>query len=151
MVEPVRTILCPLDLSEHSLLALEHAAYFARQHDAQLFLLYVMPTEDSRLPAALYRRDEKSGGADLIWAEQAARGKVQEMAHTRLTEGMRYDILVRGGEPATEILAAAERIAAGMIVMVTHGRTGLAHFLVGSVAERVVRESLCPVLLIRGS
>ncbi|HXG21119.1 MAG TPA: universal stress protein [Methylomirabilota bacterium] len=150
MVEPVRTILCPADLSENSLMALEYAAYFARQHHAKLYVLYVLPTEEVSLPSELYRRDEKSGGADLGWAEKVAREKVQEMAHHCLNEGICYHILVRSGDPATGILAAAESIAAGMIVMVTHGRTGLAHVFMGSVAERVVRESLCPVLLIRG-
>ncbi len=150
MVGPVRTILCPVDFSENSLMALEHATYFARQHDAKLYLLYVIPTGEISLPSELYRRDEKSGGADLVWAEKAAREKLQEMAHSRLNEGIRYEILVRGGDPATGILETAESIEAGMIVMATHGRTGLAHFFVGSVAERVVRESLCPVLTIRG-
>jgi len=51
MVEPVRTILCPVDFSENSLRALEHAAYFARQHDATLYLLYVMSTEEISLPS----------------------------------------------------------------------------------------------------
>lgn len=151
MVEPVRTILCPVDFSENALMALEYAAYFARQHDAKLYVLYVMPTEESRLPSALYRRDEQSGGADLVWAEQAAKEKLQQLAHPCLDEGIRYETLIRHGDPATGIVEAAESIAAGMIVMVTHGRTGLAHFFVGSVAEHVVRESLCPVLMIRGS
>jgi len=150
MVEPVQTILCPVDFSENSLMALEYAAYFARQHDAKLYLLYVIPTEEISLPAELYRRDEKSGGADLVWAGEAAKKKLREVAHARLNEGVRCEILVRVGDPATGILQAAESIAAGMIVMATHGRTGLAHFFVGSVAERVVRESLCPVLTIRG-
>lgn len=98
----------------------------------------------------MYRYDEKSGGAGLVWAEKAAKEKLREMAYARLNEGIRYEILVRVGDPATGILETAESIAAGMIIMTTHGRTGLAHFFVGSVAEQVVRELLCPVLMIQG-
>jgi universal stress protein A len=60
-----------------------------------------------------------------------------------------YELLTRSGEPAAGILMAQADISADLIVMATHGRTGISHFFVGSVAERVVRESGCPVLTIR--
>jgi nucleotide-binding universal stress UspA family protein len=53
------------------------------------------------------------------------------------------------GDTATSILAVAEEVGAELIVMATHGRTGLSHFFLGSVAEQVVREASCPVLTIR--
>ncbi len=150
MIEPIRTMLCPVNWSENALVALEYAASFARQHGAQLYVLYVLPAEDVRLPRDLYRYDERSGGADLAWAEQTAGEKLQELVRRCLSEDIRYDILARVGDPAADILETAESIAAGMIVMATHARTGLAHFFLGSVADQVVRAALCPVLLIRG-
>jgi nucleotide-binding universal stress UspA family protein len=149
MVEPLRTILCPVDFSENSIVALEYAAHFARQNGARLYLLYVLPAEEARIPAELYRRDEKSGGVDLVWAEQTAREKLHAIAQERLSNAMHYEIRIGVGDPATVILEAAEHLEAGMIVMATHGRARLAHFFLGSVTEKVVRESLCPVLTIR--
>jgi nucleotide-binding universal stress UspA family protein len=57
---------------------------------------------------------------------------------------------VRFGDPGSEIVSFAEKVKAGLIVMPSHGRTGLKHFLIGSVAERVVRLAKCPVLVLRG-
>jgi nucleotide-binding universal stress UspA family protein len=61
------------------------------------------------------------------------------------------DTIVRTGSPAQEIIAIAERVPADMIVISTHGRTGLKHALLGSVTERVVRHAPCPVLVVRES
>ena len=60
-----------------------------------------------------------------------------------------WKIAVRPGRPATEIVEAARELAADLIVIATHGRTGLQHVLLGSVAENVVRHAPCPVLTVR--
>jgi nucleotide-binding universal stress UspA family protein len=60
------------------------------------------------------------------------------------------DFKIRFGDPGSEIVGFAEEIKAGLIVMPSHGRTGLKHLLIGSVAERVVRLAKCPVLVLRG-
>jgi nucleotide-binding universal stress UspA family protein len=149
MIQPFRTILSPVDFSENSRAAVEYAAYFARQSNATVYLLYVVPEVELQLPPELYHRDE-SGAADLVWAKKAAKEKLHEVAQERLGSGIHYEILTRIGDPATVVLETAETIEAGLIVMATHGRKGLAHFFLGSVAEKVVCESLCPVLTIRG-
>ena len=59
------------------------------------------------------------------------------------------EVVVTAGRPADEICAAATRLGADMIVIATHGRTGLKHYLLGSVAENVVRQATCPVLVFR--
>lgn len=146
MIQPLRTILSPVDFSENSLAAVEYAAYFARQSNATVYLLYVI--EELRLPAELYHQNE-SGIADLGWAEKTAKEKLQAIAREHLGQEMRYEILARVGDPATVILAIADHIEAELIVIATHGRKGLAHLILGSVAEKVMRESLCPVLTIR--
>jgi nucleotide-binding universal stress UspA family protein len=83
------------------------------------------------------------------WAEKVSKEKLQEVAQQRLSGSVRHETLTRVGDTATSILAVAEEVGAELIVMATHGRTGLSHFFLGSVAEQVVREASCPVLTIR--
>jgi len=149
MVEPFRTILCPVDLSTNAHVALEYAASMARQCDATVHLLYIIPPTDAQIPAELYRPD-KSGGADFIWAETAAKEKLHALAQEHLSGGIRYEVHTRVGDTATVVLEVAEAREASVIVMATHGRTGLSHLLLGSVTEKVMRESLCPMLVIPG-
>lgn len=151
MIEPVKRILCPIDVSERGGEALAYAVDYARQHQAKLSLLYVLPGDEGSIPTELYRRDENSGGADLAWAQQTAKEKLRALAQAQAVEESSCDILIHTGDPATVILEIADTIQAGLIVMATHGRSGLARFFLGSVTERVIRESLCPVLTVRGT
>lgn len=141
-------ILSPVDFQENSLIALEYAAQFARQYDATVYLLHVIPTDELHLHREVYRPEE-GGGADVHWAEKVSKEKLQEIAQERLSGGIRHEILTRVGDAAESILAVAEEVGAELIVMATHGRTGISHFFLGSVAEQVVREASCPVLTIR--
>jgi universal stress protein A len=121
-------ILCPVDL-EHSFKALDFAIRLALQNGARLHVLNVA--------AIPFGATELSSTADTapFWEVVG------------VADG--YELLTRSGEPAAGILMAQADISADLIVMATHGRTGISHFFVGSVAERVVRESGCPVLTIR--
>jgi nucleotide-binding universal stress UspA family protein len=88
----------------------------------------------------------------LQWLEEVK--KTEQMKLNTLTEEVRYQgvkvhAIFNEGKPFLEILRAAEEIQADLTVMGTHGRTGLAHVLIGSVAERVVRKAPCPVLTVR--
>ena len=83
------------------------------------------------------------------WAEQVAKEKLQEIAQKHLGGGIGYEILTRVGGAAEGILETAKAVGAELTVLATHGRAGLAHFFLGSVAEQVVREASCPVLTIR--
>jgi universal stress protein A len=141
-------ILSPVDFHENSLAALQYTAQFARQYDATVYLLHVVPTDELHLHREVYR-PEKGGGADVVWAEKMAKEKLQEIAREHLSGGIRYEILTRVGDAAKITLETAQEIGAELIVMATHGRTGISHFFLGSVAERVVREASCPVLTIR--
>ena len=141
-------ILSPVDFHENSLAALEHAAEFARQYGATVYLLHVVPTDEIHLHREVYQ-PEQGGGANVGWAEQVAKEKLQEIAQKHLGGGIGYEILTRVGGAAEGILETAEAVGAELIVLATHGRTGVARFFLGSVAERVVRESSCPVLTIR--
>jgi universal stress protein A len=83
----------------------------------------------------------------LTGAEEDARRQLDRLA--RDSHAQNYEIAVVTGDPAPSIIQAAKEHAADLIVMATHGRTGLSHFFLGSVAERVVRESSIPVMTVR--
>ena len=148
MVSSFRVIVCPVDLGENSLNALEYAVYLAQQSRAMVYLLYVIPRDERHLPRELYRRNQ-SGEADLGWAGKLAKEKLQTIARESLDGKICCEVVTRVGDPATVILAVAEDVEADLIVLTTHGRRGVSRFLRGSVAEEVVREAVCPVLIIR--
>lgn len=104
----------------------------------RILLLHVEP-----VPVA----GSKMGAAAHAAAERQLAHTVQELLHRRL----RARGLLRPGAPDEEILNAAETERAGLIVMGTHGRKGIAQMVMGSVAERVVRSATCPVLTVRAA
>jgi universal stress protein A len=135
-------ILCPVDL-EHSFKALDFAIRLANQNRAKLYVLYV-----AAIPIGA---TELSSTADKepFW-EVTARKRLEMMAEEKLVGiAHDYELVTRSGEPADAIILAHFDIGPDLIVMATHGRTGISHFFLGSVAERVVHESACPVLTIR--
>ncbi len=144
MGEPFGKILAPVYFDETSPAALQYAYYFARQGNGVVSLLHVVPTDEFHLLRRVYN-PEQGGGADVRWAEQVAREKLQELARQHL-DGVQYEIVIsRNSNPAAGILATERAMGADLVVMATHGRTGIAHLVLGSVAEKVVRESHCPV------
>jgi universal stress protein A len=132
-------ILCPIDFDGNSLDALRLARRIAEQDRATLYLLHVVPLQDPLVMSApaITQRDEKY-----------ARTELQKVSNAELA-GVDRQVLLRFGHPAEEIVAAATETKADLLVMATHGRTGVSHFILGSVAEKVVRESPCPVLTVR--
>ncbi len=139
------TILAATDFSEASEQAVSYAASLAREYGATLHLLHVVP--DPVLAAAwseAYAYDlDKLGerlrrDAERQLAERAAR--IEGIVVTR-------DALI--GRPASIITAMAADRDVDLIVMGTHGRSGVSHLFMGSVAERVVRTAPCPVLTVR--
>jgi universal stress protein A len=146
MPPQIKTILVPVDFSSGSNCAVEWAQALAGAFGARLVLLHVIDTSANALiggpggvlapppPAALYdelRREARTAMADLAGRTLGATP------------------LIREGAPRQEILAVATEVHADLIVMGTHGRTGLAHLLFGSVAEHVVRHAPVPVFTIR--
>lgn len=131
----LRHILVPVDFSDGAKKALQYAVPLVRQFNAALTLLHVVLPYRADCPEApvldLPSREEASAELNRIHTEVP-----------RLT-------LVRVGEPYAEIVAAANELAVDLIVLSTHGRTGLAHVFFGSTAEKVVRHAGCPVLIVR--
>jgi universal stress protein A len=141
-----RRILHPTDFSRASAPALRRAVALARACRALLVLLHVMtppsPFIGEGTPPSSY--------ADLlIVARRSARRRLAAALARVRRERVRAQAIFAEGLPADEILRAARRARADLIVMGTHGRTGVSRVFMGSVAERVVRESRCPVLTVR--
>lgn len=135
----VSRILCPVDFSDSSHEALRAACDIARRFGAQVDLLHVVePLPTSELMVAQPYDYELDKVRDKLGRLPPADMGPQPVRRA-----------VKIGYPADVILAYAREIDADLIVLGTHGRTGLAHLLLGSVAERVVQRAPCPVLVTR--
>ncbi len=140
----IRSILVPVDFSRPSEKALDYAASLAGQFGAKLILLNVVepfPTPDfAYSPMAL---------DDNVIVAQAQEHLKKVLARSGLDSAVVEKSLVRHGSPYAEITDAARTLKVDLIVISTHGYTGLAHVFMGSTAERVVRHAPCPVLVVR--
>jgi nucleotide-binding universal stress UspA family protein len=143
----LKRILIPTDFSEHSGIALNYACEFARRFDAELHVLHVVQDVYSLLPEpGLAFPPPGDYMADLRASAEKSLGDVLKAADAA---GVRVVREVREGVPFLEIVRYAKEREIDLIVIGTHGRSGLAHVLMGSVAERVVRKAPCPVLAVR--
>jgi nucleotide-binding universal stress UspA family protein len=142
----IETILVPVDFSEHSEQAFAWAVGIAQQWHARVLVLHVVPPPG--YPLFLMGAHFNIG---LIEKELRAEAETKVSEFLAETDTGTIPITGQGivGLPFFEICQAAEREHADLIVMGSHGRTGLDHVLVGSVAERVVRHAVCPVLVTR--
>jgi nucleotide-binding universal stress UspA family protein len=139
----LRKILVPVDFSECSRKALEYAVPFARQFGAEVDLLFVVqpyyPVSDM-VPVdveAIEVRMRETGEQELAALKKS------------MDPDLKVATVVRIGNPHVEIVRAAKELEADLIILSTHGRTGLSHVVMGSTTERVVRHAGCPVLVLR--
>jgi nucleotide-binding universal stress UspA family protein len=144
----LRQILAPTDFSEHSDQALRSAAELARQFGAKLVLLHVVPSD---ILESISKAHVPPHPMDKVYEDLTQEVREQYARHVapELRRAVEAEILVLPGVPFLEIIRTARVKGVGLIVMATHGRTGLSHALVGSVTEKVVRKAPCPVLSIR--
>jgi len=140
-----KRICCAVDFSDPSRLALYQAADLAKRDGAELMLVHVyevpQPAVDVLLPAV-----DLTGPA-AAEAEQKLIGWVAEAARLR---GAPVKTRILAGHPALEVARAASEAGCDLVVVGTHGRTGVKRLVLGSVAERIVREAHCDVLVARG-
>jgi nucleotide-binding universal stress UspA family protein len=142
---PFRKILCPVDFDANSVEALAHGAALAINAGATLYLLHVLQIN----PLTAQGVAEGYAGKEFYDSQvEAARRRLEEYARN-LPAGLKHELVVEIGEPGDSILAAQQQLGAELVVMATHGRRGLKRIVLGSVAERVVRESSVPVLTVR--
>jgi nucleotide-binding universal stress UspA family protein len=135
----VKNILVPTDFSGTSEAALRYAAEMALTLGARLYLIHVPGRTGEHFEANFPHGQ----------FEAAARKGLSSFLTTEQIDRLRPEYAVRVGVPAEEIVRYAELCDADLIIMGTHGRSGIAHALLGSVAEQVVRVAPCPVLLVR--
>jgi nucleotide-binding universal stress UspA family protein len=140
----LKRILVPIDFSDCSKKALQYALPLAKEHQAAVTLLYVVP------PA--YGAGEY-GGMDYAQLEtsmsEGGAKELEKLAMDEVRGQVSADTLVRVGSPALNIVEVARTLPADLIVISTHGRPGLKHVLLGSVAEHVVQRAPCPVFVVR--
>jgi len=142
----IKTILFATDFSESSDFSIKHALMFAKKFDAQLHILHVVnePVDLSGfyVPHISFDKLEEE-------IAEGARKMMDNFCRTHLGGFDRYQTSVISGVPFNVILDKAKELQADLIIMGTHGRTGLDHVLFGSTAEKVVRKSEIPVLTVR--
>ena len=140
----IRRIVCPIDFSPTAQHALDYAAELARSTNAELVLLHVVPDFDYPI-----RGLGMAQAFPHLRPEMHTRAKEQLTAVQQKLKNVKSTLELRDGVAHDAILDCAKAVKADMIVMGTHGHTGLKHALLGSSAERVVRLSPCPVLTVR--
>jgi nucleotide-binding universal stress UspA family protein len=139
-------ILVPIDFSEHSKRALKYAIPFARQFAASIDLIYVVePT--------IYPADFSFGqvGFPNVEEELRKRGaaELDTLIRKEIAGKVKAKKVIRTGKPFYEIIQYAREEKMDLIIIATHGHTGVEQILFGSTAEKVVRKAPCPVLVVR--
>lgn len=145
---PLKRILAPTDFSEPSNHALRSAAEMARQFEAKLLLLHVVSNEALE---SISKAHVPPHPVDRVYEDLSQEIHEQYLTYVppEIRKATETEILVLPGVPFLEIIRVARLKGVDLIVMATHGRTGLSHALMGSVTEKVVRKAPCPVLSIR--
>lgn len=135
-----KSVLIPIDFSELSYSAIATAKEYA-EDISSLNLIHVLTPLHPADPAAMWNTFNDAERQQKV--KDFLQTKLQEMGY----EGVEIGVAI--GDPSTEIIDYARLIGADLIVMPSHGRKGVSRFLLGSVAERVVRLSPCPVLILK--
>jgi universal stress protein A len=145
-MKPFDKILTAIDFSENSDYAFDYAVTLAKQFDSQIIVLHVINEPvDLRgfyVPHISFEQLEKE-------IEEGAEKMMSTFCNAKLGDFSRVTTSIVSGIPYEEIVRAAREMDASLIVLGTHGRTGIDHLIFGSTAERVVRTAPCPVLTIR--
>ncbi|MCU7499051.1 MAG: universal stress protein [Ignavibacteria bacterium] len=143
----IKKILVPVDFSEFSKNALKYAVDFAQENSAEtLYLIYVVEP-------VIYPADFSMGQVALPSVELEVNSKAKDellsLAKKEIPERLCYEIIIKTGKPFVEINETAQEIDADLIIIASHGHTGMEQILFGSTAEKVIRKAPCPVLSLR--
>lgn len=142
----ISKVLYPTDFSDPSACALHYAAEMAKKFGAELVMLHVLLDESQMVSFYLPQLTVKNLSKDM---EEGARAKMEQfIQETSALEGVEYSTEMVKGIADDEIIKFANNNAIDLIVIGTHGRTGLEHVIFGSTAEKVVRTAKCPVLTV---
>ena len=142
----IKRILVPVDFSPNAMRALDYALDFSKEFGAQISVLYVVEP-------IYYAVPDFSGSPAMgqLLTEQmsSARSQLAQLERRYAKRRVKLRAFLQTGTAYEAIGETAKQVKADLIVMATHGRTGVTHLLLGSVAERVVRTAPCPVLTLR--
>lgn len=142
----LKKILCPIDHSDCSKEALRYAVSFAMKDEAKLYLLHVIDIRsfDESIDAMSKQIPDDETLNQL-------KTKLLDCIPEEIRSSMDVEAIVVQGIPFAEIISTARKENIDMIVIGSHGRTGIAHIMLGSVSEKVIRKAPCPVLTVRQS
>jgi nucleotide-binding universal stress UspA family protein len=146
MMIEIRRILCPIDFSDHSRDALRHAIAIARWYESTVTVLYVF----SPAPVASFGPGAVAFEPIVLTAvdQDQLLADTKAFAETDSAPGVKIEAVVREGNTAGEILELANDMNADLMVIGTHGRSGFERLFLGSVAEKVLRKAICPVMTV---
>jgi nucleotide-binding universal stress UspA family protein len=142
----IKRILVPIDFSPNSIRALDYAIELGKPFKTRLSVLYVVEPIYYAVPDFT---GSPAMGELLIEQMGTARAQLARLAGQYAKRRIKLQALLETGTAYEAIVETAKQIKADLIAMATHGRTGVSHLLLGSVAERVVRTAPCPVLTLR--
>jgi nucleotide-binding universal stress UspA family protein len=139
-------ILVPIDFSDFSKSALKYAVTFAQHYHSKLILIYVMEP-------VIYPPDFSMGQITLptvnFEMDKRAKEELDKLAETEIGSLVQVQTVIKTGKPFVEIIETAKEEDADLIIISTHGHSGVEHILFGSTADKVVRKASCPVLTLR--
>ena len=138
-------VLCPTDFSEHSTAAMRAAGGMAKAFGARVIVLHAQRME---APVYFTAAQTKALRAQLRRSARAAWGFVNDFATKHLPADVQHSVLLMEDDPVSAILTVLKDLRAGLVVMGTHGRSGLARIRLGSVTESVLRQVSVPVLTV---
>jgi len=139
-------ILCPMDFSEFSVKAYEYAQSLAKHYGAKLYVEHVVQSLTANYPYFSFPEAMSDIYFDL---SEKAESELKELVKTHTLDGIQPEFVVERGPVPDGILSFSEKQSVDLIVMGTHGRQGVDHLTMGSVAEKVLRKARCPVLAVR--
>jgi nucleotide-binding universal stress UspA family protein len=141
----IKKILVATDFSAHSLAAVEYARMIATKFRTRIYLVHVVDTA----PVLGVTSLDPNYGKLARKVERKAMKELRAFANEHFKGVHNLQLVLCSGTPYDEIVRLAAKERVGLVVISTHGRTGLAHVIIGSVAERVVRHSPVPVLTVK--
>ncbi len=146
-MEPdISKVLVPIDFSDYSKSALKYAVNFVKHFEAQLILVYVVEP-------VIYPPDFSMGQIAIpsvdVEMDKRAVEELNKLANQEIPGEIKVKSIVKTGKPFIEIIETAGEEDVDLIIIATHGHTGMEHILFGSTAEKVVRKAPCPVLTLR--
>jgi len=139
-------ILVPIDFSDYSKNALKYAVQFAKHFNSSMYLIYV-------IEPVIYPADFSMGQVAIPSMDTNIQSRAEEelnnLAKNYVDPSIKVEIIIKTGKPFVEINETAKEKDIDLIIIATHGHTGVEHLLFGSTAEKVVRKAPCPVLTLR--